>query len=324
MFLEFLNGLFFEGQKVEVDAILLLFASVHPNIIIVTMSQRRSKKLNIWEYAFSWSFIGTCVTLNSPFDFVRFRLQVMPILFEQGHLFSMYKGCFDCARRVWKNEGWRAFFKGNLSNMIRMVPSETLVWKVKEVFQRNLHYGSNLSEAEHVSYNTAIGITSSLIVSLSLYPFEYIRQLVLNRTDRRGRGIWHYVKKTVLNEGVTGMYKGASIFSLGLVLFRGAYFGIYDSLKVKTKDQRLRWLASFLATYVSIFISYPIDTVRRRLVTSRGQYANSRACLRDVWVREGMRGLYLGWPMIFFQSLNASTMFFCYDRLVTNYEEAFD
>ena len=118
------------------------------------------------------------------------------------------------------------------------------------------------------------------------------------------------------------MYRGASTFSFGLVIFRGSYFGIYDSLKVKTKDEKMRWLASFIATYISIINSYPVDTVRRRLVSSRGKYPNARACLRDIWTREGIRGLYLGWPMVFLQSINAATIFFFYDRLITNYDEA--
>lgn len=33
------------------------------------------------------------------------------------------------------------------------------------------------------------------------------------------------------------MFKGAAIFSLGLIFFRGTYFGVYDSLKVKTNDE---------------------------------------------------------------------------------------
>ena len=144
-----------------------------------------------------------------------------------------------------------------------------------------------------------------------------IRDSILNRTDREGRSIWHYLKKTIQNEGITGFYRGASTFSFGLIIFRGSYFGIYDSLKVKTKDEKMRWLASFVATYISIINSYPVDTVRRRLVSSRGKYPNARACLQDIWTREGIRGLYLGWPMVFLQSINAATIFFFYDRLIT-------
>ncbi len=78
------------------------------------------------------------------------------------------------------------------------------------------------------------------------------------------------------------MYKGASIFSIGLVLFRGTYFGVYDTLKVKTSNQLYRWMASILASYLSILAGYPIDTVRRRLVSCKGKYVNARECARDI------------------------------------------
>lgn len=81
----------------------------------------------------------------------------------------------------------------------------------------------------------------------------------------------------------------------------------------------MRWAASFFSTYVSIISAYPIDTVRRRLVSSRGKYRSSRKCFKDIWAREGIRGLYLGWPMVFLQSINAATIFYFYDRLITDY-----
>lgn len=126
-----------------------------------------------------------------------------------------------------------------------------------------------------MQYNTAIGIGASLAVSLSLYPFEVIRQLILNRTDKC-MGMWDVISRTFEKNGATGFYKGAPIFSLGLILFRGTYFGVYDTLKVKTNDESTRWMASVLASYLSILAGYPIDTVRRRLVSCKGKYLNAR------------------------------------------------
>ena len=104
--------------------------------------------------------------------------------------------------------------------------------------QRYIHYRQHWSEASHLALNTGIGIFSSLAVSLTLYPLEYLRQMIQNRTDKGGRSLWHYLKKTISNEGIGGMYKGVGIFTAGLILFRGTYFGIFDTLKVKTRDKK--------------------------------------------------------------------------------------
>ncbi len=132
-------------------------------------------------------------------------------------------------------------------------------------------------------YNTLIGVAAGLVVSLTLYPFEVIRQRLLNRTDRKGRSINHYLRKTVTVDGISGFYRGALIFSVGLIIFRGTYFGVYDSLKVKTNDESLRWLASVGASYLSIATGYPIDTVRRRFISCRGKYKTTLECFSDIW-----------------------------------------
>lgn len=163
-----------------------------------------------------------------------------------------------------------------------------------------------------------------MIVSLTLYPFEYIRQQLLNRTDRDGRSITHYLKKIVTSKGVGGFYRGALNFTFGLIIFRGTYFGVYDSLKVKTNSQNKRLMASGLATCLAIVACYPVDTVRRRFISSRSKYMRSRDCLKDIWNKEGIKGFFIGWPMIFLQSVNVATSLFIYDHLTTNYEEAID
>lgn len=77
-----------------------------------------------------------------------------------------------------------------------------------------------------------------------------------------------------------------------------------------------------VASYLSIAAGYPIDTARRRFISSRGKYKTTRECFADVWQKEGWRGFMLGWQMIWLQSLGLATIFFFYDRLVTDYDQA--
>lgn len=249
-------------------------------------------------------------------------MQVMPLLVEQGHLNKIYRNCLNCALRIHRYEGLKSFFKGNLSNLIRVVPTETLVWSLKERLQRYFHYQKNLSQSQHIKYNTLIGIMSGLTVAVSLYPLERIRQLLLNRTDREGRTLWYYIRKTIAQEGITGMYKGVGLFTLGALIFRGIFFGIYDSLKVQTTDQKMRFLASCFASFLSIIGGYPVDTVRRRLISSKGKYKTGRQCFQDILNKEGIRGFYLGWPLTILQGVSVATTFYFYDKLITDYDQA--
>jgi solute carrier family 25 (adenine nucleotide translocator) protein 4/5/6/31 len=187
------------------------------------------------------------------------------------------------------------------------------------MFQKMFHYHHKFTAREHFYINFAIGISSSIIVSFTLYPLEYIRQQLSNRVDKNGIGIWQQFKKTINKNGFRGLYKGAHIFLLGLLLFRGTYFGLYDSLKVTTDDTFVRWWFAYISMFAGILVSYPGDTIRRRIVSSRGKYDGLISCFNSIWKKEGVRGIFLGWHMIWFQSLTGCTLYYFYDKLFTDY-----
>jgi hypothetical protein len=122
---------------------------------------------------------------------------------------------------------------------------------------------------DHVFLNGVIGMFSSLIVQYTLYPLEFIRQKLAIRTDDKGIGIWHQLKKTVKQNGISRLYRGVIIFISGSLVFRTTYFGLYDSLKITTDDERIRFLFCYISMFVAIMMPYPADTVRRRIIASK-------------------------------------------------------
>lgn len=176
----------------------------------------------------------------------------------------------------------------------------------------------------HFYFNTTIGIVSAMIVAYTLYPLEFIRQKLSNRVDNSGGGIWHQFIKTVRKTGIKGLYKGVSIFLMGLVLFRGTYFGIYDTLKIKTEDSRMRWLISYFSIMCGALVIHPSDSVRRRILSSKGKYKGFNDCMFSIWRKEGLKGFYLGWSVNWVQCILGSTTFYFYDKLFTDYSQAKD
>ena len=163
-----------------------------------------------------------------------------------------------------------------------------------------------------------------MIVGFALYPLEYVRQILSNRVDNSGIGIWHQFKKTVGKNGIRGVYKGAHIFMVSLILFRGTYFGIFDSLKVKTDDPKMRWLFSYFSLLCGVLAVYPGDTVRRRILSSKGKYSGFKDCFLSMWKKEGIKAFFLGWSLNWFQCLLGSTTYYFYDKLFTDYSQAKD
>ena len=72
---------------------------------------------------------GTCATcLNNPLDMIKTRMQ--------GVSAKEYNGAFDCVKKVLKNEGPLAFYKGLFSRLSRVVPGQGIVFGSYETIAR--------------------------------------------------------------------------------------------------------------------------------------------------------------------------------------------
>jgi solute carrier family 25 (adenine nucleotide translocator) protein 4/5/6/31 len=89
----------------------------------------------------------------------------------------------------------------------------------------------------------------------------------------------------------------------GIVVYRGLYFGMYDSLKpvLLTGNLEGNFLASFAlgwgVTTGAGIASYPLDTIRRRMMMTSGEavkYKNTMDAARQIVAAEGIRSLFKG------------------------------
>jgi solute carrier family 25 (mitochondrial adenine nucleotide translocator), member 4/5/6/31 len=85
--------------------------------------------------------------------------------------------------------------------------------------------------------NVASGSAAGATTSLLLYHLDYARtRLATDAIESRGtkrqfRGLLDVYKKTLTTDGMSGLYRGFSVSITGISLYRGLYFGIYDSMK---------------------------------------------------------------------------------------------
>jgi solute carrier family 25 (mitochondrial adenine nucleotide translocator), member 4/5/6/31 len=95
--------------------------------------------------------------------------------------------------------------------------------------------------------------------------------------ERQFNGLVDVYKKTLATDGIAGLYRGFGPSVLGIVVYRGLYFGMYDSLKptLLTGSLEGNFLASFAlgwaVTTGAGVASYPLDTVRRRMMMTSGE-----------------------------------------------------
>jgi solute carrier family 25 (adenine nucleotide translocator) protein 4/5/6/31 len=105
--------------------------------------------------------------------------------------------------------------------------------------------------------------------------------------------------KTWKSDGFLGLYRGFVISCVGIVVYRGFYFGLYDSLKpmLPVDTFVVNFMLGWAVTIVAGLLSYPLDTIRRRMMMTSGaavKYASSWDCFQQVLKNEGAASLMKG------------------------------
>jgi solute carrier family 25 (adenine nucleotide translocator) protein 4/5/6/31 len=121
--------------------------------------------------------------------------------------------------------------------------------------------------------------------------------------ERQFNGMLDVYRKTIASDGIAGLYRGFVVSCVGIIAYRGCYFGFYDTLKplVLVGDLKGSFIASFLlgwiVTIVSGIASYPLDTIRRRMMMTAGEavkYKSSIDCGMQIIQKEGVKSLFKG------------------------------
>ena len=246
---------------------------------------------------------GVSKTIVAPIERVKLLLQLQDAKKGMEDASKKYKGIVDCFVRVNQDQGFSSFWRGNLSNVIRYFPTQALNFafkdKIKQVFPT---YNPNTHFWKFFLNNMAAGGLAGSLSLLVVYPLDFIRTRLATDTgkaaaDREFKGMGEVVSKIVKTDGITGVYRGFGISVIGIFIYRALYFGMFDTGKAKLfKDFRnANWLAVWaFAQFVTVtagIMSYPIDTIRRRMMMQSGRsdvlYANTLDCMQKIFVKEG-------------------------------------
>lgn len=115
-----------------------------------------------------------------------------------------------------------------------------------------------------------------------VYSLDYCRTKLANDAkgaakgsgERMYNGMIDVYSKTMKSDGFVGLYRGFVISCVGIVVYRGAYFGLYDSIKPILLGEKSSFILDFCLGYAITvsagLLSYPIDTIRRRMMMTSG------------------------------------------------------
>jgi solute carrier family 25 (adenine nucleotide translocator) protein 4/5/6/31 len=249
---------------------------------------------------------GVSKTAAAPIERIKLLVQNQNEMIKQGRLDKPYSGVVDCATRVLKTEGVYPFWRGNLANVLRYFPTQALNFAFKDTIKAGFKTPKDAPQYMKFATNIASGGVAGTMSLLFVYSLDYARTRLANDMKGKGgerqfNGLIDVYAKTLKSDGIQGLYRGFVISAVGIFIYRGMYFGLYDSLKPLLLGDNPGVLASFgLGWAVTIFsglMSYPIDTVRRRMMMTSGsgvKYKNSMDCASQILKNEGFMSMMKG------------------------------
>jgi solute carrier family 25 (adenine nucleotide translocator) protein 4/5/6/31 len=241
-----------------------------------------------------------------------------------------YKGSMDVLVRVPKEEGVSAFWRGNLANVIRYFPTQALNFAFKDTYKKVFcPYNPKTEFWKFFFGNLASGGAAGATSLMFVYPLDFARTRLaadVGKTgaERQFNGLVDCINKVRAVDGVKGLYQGFGVSVLGIIAYRACYFGGYDTAKrTLLSDPKTSVLFKFVVaqvvTTLSGLLSYPLDTVRRRLMMQSGQkeilYRGTADCFAKIYANEGPKAFFKGALSNIFRGAGASLVLVLYDEM---------
>ncbi|OMJ69974.1 hypothetical protein SteCoe_32172 [Stentor coeruleus] len=254
---------------------------------------------------------GIAKTIPAPIERVQLLLQLQDAKKCMEDPSKKYKGIINCFSRVYKEQGLMSFWRGNLPNVIKFFPTQLCILAIKDNIEKLLpKYNPKTHFLNSFIMNSMSGGLAGCISLCVSYPFDFIRTRMAtdigkNKSDREFLSMADVVNKTMKTDGISGIYRGASISMIGIFLYRFLYFGMIDTGKMTLFDDTTKskfflfWSFAQTITIFLRFITYPLDTIRRKMMMQSGRnnmlYDNTIDCIAKIYMKEGgIKGFFKG------------------------------
>ncbi|OEU16739.1 mitochondrial carrier [Fragilariopsis cylindrus CCMP1102] len=271
----------------------------------------------------------------APFDRIKILYQVSSAEFQIMNLPKI-------AKRIVKEEGLSALWKGHTATLIRVFPYSGIQFMVfdrcKTFVLREQEHMWGLSPLESL----CAGMTAGAVSCLATYPLDLTRaQLAVLKMKKGGSshnvGFGGALHRNYLDRGVKGLFRGITPTLMGILPYSGIAFSFNEQAKRKVSERRdlttiERMQCGALSGLFAQTLTYPLEVTRRRMqtigiVATSGKNAavdvvgkahnrppSMSVIIKELYQEQGIRGFYKGVSLNWFKGPIAfSISFTCFD-----------
>ncbi|CEP03532.1 ADP/ATP translocase [Plasmodiophora brassicae] len=253
-------------------------------------------------------------TLTAPIERVKLIIQTQDAnpRIRSGEV-PRYTGIVDCFRRVRAEQGFAAFWRGNFTNCVRYFPTQAINLASKDTIKGMFpKYDPKTHFWPFFGVNMASGGAAGAFSLMFVYPLDYARTRLASDVGtgkKQFNGLLDcLVKSSKGPKGFFGLYQGFGVSVAGIIPYRGVQFGLNDTIKGVNpwdKDTTVvgivsKWVGAQVSVIMSGYVTYPFDTVRRRLQMEAEKpiaerlYTGPMHCFNRILKDEGSKALFKG------------------------------
>merc|ERR1712048_457185 len=174
-------------------------------------------------------------TITAPLEKVKLAIQNQDSIprILSGEM-KRYTGMGNCFARHITELGPTSLWRGNVANCIRYVPTAAfnLAFKdnIKKLFPK---YNKNTDFGKFAASQIASGAAAGGATNTLVYPLIYVRTVLGADIGKvkKFNGMGDCLIKTARSGGILSLYNGIGPSTIGIVVYRGAQFGLQDIVK---------------------------------------------------------------------------------------------
>lgn len=241
-------------------------------------------------------------------------LERMKIIYQiQTHTNQNYKGIWATLNKIWVEEGWRGYLRGNGSNCLRIFPYSAIQFASYNMYKPYLIPAGETEMtvsmrlfAGGLAGITSVGLTYPLDITRTRLSIQCADLSTLSKVDQKTLpGMWTVMKHIYRNEGgIVGLYRGIMPTIYGVAPYVGLNFAVYESVRKRFSTMNngeptaMEKLASgAISGAIAQFMTYPFDVLRRRFQVNTimgAPYRNVWHACATIAKQEGLKGFYRG------------------------------
>jgi len=298
------------------------------------VQQQKEKKNPLVNLAAGGISGAVSKTITAPLEKVKLAIQNQdsnPRILS-GEM-KRYTSMANCFTRHITELGPSSLWRGNVANCIRYVPTAAFNLAFKDNIKRLFpKYDKKTQFAQFAGSQIASGAAAGGATNTLVYPLIYVRTVLgadLGKV-KKYNSMFDCLVKTAKNNGVLSLYNGIGPSSIGIVVYRGAQFGLQDIIKAFNPLQKettplalfSKFCVAQIAVSVSGVVAYPFDTMQRRLQIEASKpveeqvYKGMSDCFAKILKTEGPAGFFKGALANVLRGTGAAIVLVMYDEIM--------